>query len=396
MRGRDVFPALDGLRAVGALAVLLTHVAFQTGQYPQGVTGAVLARFDVGVALFFVLSGFLMSIGFLRPLSEGRRHPSYRAYVIKRFLRIWPVFAVAVVLATSLIGRDKDAASWWHSLTMTHLYSKRFFTDGLTQMWSLETEVAFYIVLPFLTAGLGLLMRRRGWSVRTLLIAMGVLVAFNWAWLGHLAAQVQPHRPFVYQWLPAYAGWFACGMAMAVIWVDSTREASAPPRVPAVIRRMASSPGALWSLALSALLIASTPLAGPLNLTAATQSAAVTKNILYAIAAVLIILPAVFGPVDDVFHRIFSWQPMRYLGHVSYAVFCIHLLVLWYVMKALDNEIFTGNFLEVAALTIVGSTLAAVILYHAVERPAMRLSRRLVSGMNAPATAAESTANVNS
>lgn len=162
MSRRDDFPSLDGIRAVGALAVLLTHVAFQTGQYPQGVTGALLARFDVGVALFFVLSGFLLSIGFLRPMSEGRRHPPYLAYVVKRFLRIWPVFAVSAVLATALIGRDTSAGSWWHSLTLTHLYSTRFFTDGLTQMWSLETEVAFYVVLPFLMAGIGRLLGRRG------------------------------------------------------------------------------------------------------------------------------------------------------------------------------------------------------------------------------------------
>lgn len=396
MKRRDDFPALDGLRAVGALAVLLTHVAFQTGQYPQGVTGAVLARFDVGVALFFVLSGFLLSIGFLRPLSEGRPHPAYLAYVIKRFFRIWPVFAVSIVLATSLIGRDKSSGSWWRSLTLTHLYSTRFFTDGLTQMWSLETEVAFYAVLPFLMAGIALLLRRHGWSVRPILVVLTVLVVLNWAWLGYLAAQVQPHRPFVYQWLPSYAGWFACGIAMAAVWVDSTRDASAPPRVPAPIARMASSPGALWSLALSALLVASTPIAGPLNLTAATQSAAVIKNILYAIAAVLIVLPAVFGPTDDVSHRIFSWGPLRYLGHVSYGVFCIHLVVLWYVMDAFDNEIFTGNFLAVAGVTIVASTLAAITLYHLVERPAMRLSKRLVSGMKAPATAADRTPSVSS
>lgn len=396
MSRRDDFPALDGLRAVGALAVLLTHVAFQTGQYPRGVTGAVLARFDVGVALFFVLSGFLLSIGFLRPLCESGQRQSYRAYAIKRVLRIWPVFAVTVVLATTLIGRDTSPASWWHSLTMTHLYSTRFFTDGLTQMWSLETEIAFYAVLPFLMAAIGLLLRRTGWSVRPVLLSLGLLVAISWVWLGYGAAQVQPSRPFVYQWLPGFLSWFACGIAMAVIWVHATRDASSPARVPALISKLAANPGALWSLALSALLIASTPIAGPLTLAASTESAGVAKNAIYAVVAVLIVLPAVFGPPDDVFHRVFSWPPVRYLGHISYAVFCIHLIVLWYVMEAFDYELFTGSFVLVAATTIVASIAAAVVLYHVVERPAMRLARRLVSGMKAPGSTTDKAASVTS
>ena len=60
MGARRVVPALDGLRAVAAGAVLLTHVAFRTGQTQAGAGGAVLARLDVGVAVFFVLSGFLL------------------------------------------------------------------------------------------------------------------------------------------------------------------------------------------------------------------------------------------------------------------------------------------------------------------------------------------------
>ena len=55
------FLTLDALRAVGALMVVLTHVGFHTGRYPQGWTGAMLAHFDLGVALFFVVSGFLLA-----------------------------------------------------------------------------------------------------------------------------------------------------------------------------------------------------------------------------------------------------------------------------------------------------------------------------------------------
>ena len=58
----ETFPVLDTMRAVGALAVLTTHVAFWAGDYQRhGAWGSFLARLDVGVAIFFVLSGFLLS-----------------------------------------------------------------------------------------------------------------------------------------------------------------------------------------------------------------------------------------------------------------------------------------------------------------------------------------------
>jgi peptidoglycan/LPS O-acetylase OafA/YrhL len=55
------FPALDSMRAIASIAVLATHAAFWGGAYSQAVWGTALARLDVGVAIFFVLSGFLLS-----------------------------------------------------------------------------------------------------------------------------------------------------------------------------------------------------------------------------------------------------------------------------------------------------------------------------------------------
>ena len=62
MTFRDrTFPTLNAVRAAGAIMVVLTHAAFNTGRINDGWVGAMLARFDFGVTLFFVLSGFLLS-----------------------------------------------------------------------------------------------------------------------------------------------------------------------------------------------------------------------------------------------------------------------------------------------------------------------------------------------
>ena len=62
-------PALEGMRGLSSLAVLVTHVAFQTGSAQSPVLGRVLGRFDLAVAVFFALSGFLL----WRPHAEDRK-----------------------------------------------------------------------------------------------------------------------------------------------------------------------------------------------------------------------------------------------------------------------------------------------------------------------------------
>ena len=67
-------------------------------------------------------------------------------------------------------------------------------------------------------------------------------------------------------------------------------------------------------------------------------------------------------------------QPvLRHLGHISYGVFCVHLVVLELVVRARDMELFEGRTLELFAFTLVISLVVAEVLYRLVERPALRL-----------------------
>lgn len=372
------YPGLDSLRAVGAYCVVITHVAFQTGMYPRGVVGGFFARLDVGVAIFFVLSGFLLSMGFLRPMSEQRPGPEIGRYFWKRFLRIWPVFTLTVIAALALVARDTSAESWLLSLSLTHLYSTTFFTDGLTQMWSLETEVAFYLVLPLLMWAISRLMNRT-WMPQRIVSVLVALVILNWLWVAGMAETIAPGRPFVYQWLPAYISWFAGGIGLAVLKISVDR--GAQTRILRPIQSAAMMPGALWILALSLLLIASTPVAGPLNLNPASKTEAVVKNAIYLVFALAVILPAILRAPNSRYVRALSWRPARFIGEASFGIFCVHLIVLHYAMKWTSTELFGGNFLPVLGITIALSTVVASLLYVVVERSLMRLKN---VGIRAP------------
>ncbi len=259
MGARRVVPALDGLRAVAAGAVLLTHVAFRTGQTQAGAGGAVLARLDVGVAVFFVLSGFLLYPA-TRPV---------RRYALRRAARILPAYWV--LLAVVAVIGSVPAAYWW----LGQGYRTEPLAGALTQTWSLVPEVAFYAVLP----GLVWLARRWEWPV----LAGCVLVAYGWIAAVHLLDL--PDRLLL--WLPGHLDWFAVGMAVAAL---------AHRGVPGWLRQLAAASGTCWAAAGALLFLLATPVAGPLTLAPVPGGAALLKEAGYALVAALLLVPAALGP----------------------------------------------------------------------------------------------------
>ena len=340
-----VFPALDTLRAVGALAVLTTHTTFQSGDYVgHGVWGTVFARLDSGVAIFFVLSGFLLSRAYLARAAERAPHPSLRRYYRNRALRILPVYVVSVAIALVFVHQDAPMrwADWVRTLTLFDVYFEPRLPQGLTQMWSLAVEVSFYIVLPLLMligAGTGLRVRR------ALLLVLG-MVAVSVAWQTGLAREVDDvSSGLPMSWLPGYLSWFAVGIALALAHVHAERSPDAP--WVRRIRMLGSVPGACWAMALGLLLLAATPLAGPALLFVATPAESVFKQFDYAVLAGLIVLTGVFTVPGSRYLKVMSLPFLRHLGHISYSVFCIHLVVLHAVMTLGNFELFRGHGLTI-------------------------------------------------
>src|SRR5207247_5786068 len=92
----DRFPCFDGFRATAALSVLLLHVAGSSGETQRNhVVGSYLARLDVGVAVFFLISGFLLYRPFAAAHLTGGRAPAALPFFRRRFLRIYPAYWVA-------------------------------------------------------------------------------------------------------------------------------------------------------------------------------------------------------------------------------------------------------------------------------------------------------------
>src|SRR5512133_1565525 len=176
----SAFPALDGLRAVAVAAVVLTHAAYWTGRTERGLGAAVLARMDVGVAVFFVISGFLLVRPWLVAATRpGAPPPSLRTYLIRRAVRILPAYWLAVALCLILLPQNSRAtvADWFRHVFLVQIYGAGWLREGLTQTWSLSTEVAFYLLLPVLGAAALRWLRRTPDRELTRLLPVCVVLA---------------------------------------------------------------------------------------------------------------------------------------------------------------------------------------------------------------------------
>lgn len=86
----DRVASLTGVRAVAALLVVGTHAAYTTGKYTHGYWGLVGSRMEIGVPIFFVLSGYLLFRPWVKSAATGGPPPSLSRYVWHRVRRIMP------------------------------------------------------------------------------------------------------------------------------------------------------------------------------------------------------------------------------------------------------------------------------------------------------------------
>jgi peptidoglycan/LPS O-acetylase OafA/YrhL len=356
---RGFLPAVEGMRACAAMGVVVTHVAFQTG-HSSGVTGRLFGRFDLAVAVFFALSGFLLWRGHAAAARDLGSCPRTGHYLRSRMVRIMPAYLVAVVVILSLLP-DSDHVSmtvWLANLTLTQIYVPLTLTGGLTQMWSLSVEVGFYLALPILA----LLSRRIPVGARVPAIAALAVLSWAWGWVPwvHAGPGINPLN-----WPPAFFSWFAAGMLLA----EWTYRGIGLPH------RLARRRVLMAVVAVLAYLVAASPLAGPEGLTPGTATQFAVKTALGSVVAFALVAPLVLDRLDTP-HRMLGTTGMVTLGRWSYGLFIWHLAALAMVFPVIGTFPFTGGMAEVLVLTLIFGFAIAAVSYALVESPCREALRR--------------------
>jgi peptidoglycan/LPS O-acetylase OafA/YrhL len=380
-RDATVFPGFDGLRAIAALLVLVVHVSFMTTLTLRSRLGPYAARAEIGVAVFFLISGFLLYRPFvarhfaLADRGGGRDRTDAGGFLIRRVLRIvplyWLVFVISLIVITDRMIVD-NVGGLLECLLFVQGYHASWVLQGLTQSWTLDVEFAFYLFVPLYAWLFGRRVRAPRvqllWELTGVagLYVAGTLV--HWRMIGHTTGWTDGWSV----WLPVWWDLFAMGMFLAVVSAWYGRQGRHPRW-----SRLPFSGTVCWLLAAACYWVAANKIGLPLlPLYTPSTRTDLGKHLFYGLFGFFLLLPAVFGPQRrGLVRRFLASRVMTFLGSVSYGVYLWHQTVIDVVMYRGQYKMGQVSFLPLFGSVALITILLATMTHYLVERPCQELAR---------------------
>lgn len=165
---KSFIACIDGFRFFAIFTVCLLHLNNYYGRsvgydYYQGVRDVnswswFINRCGLGVELFFAISGFVIALPFFQHYLNGKEKPSLKSYFYRRLTRLEVPFLLSCILIYSAyiwqkqIGFGEEIGHLLAAMTYTHTFVYGFWPPFNSVIWSLETEIQFYIIAPWLIA----------------------------------------------------------------------------------------------------------------------------------------------------------------------------------------------------------------------------------------------------
>ncbi len=373
------FPCLDAFRGIGMLMVMLFHVHFTTRNptsQRRGVFGPFLAHGDVGVAMFLVLSAFLLFRPYFAAQLAARPPISARRFYRHRVLRIFPGYwlaltVVLVVFGISFAGPRQFLTFYglFQAYGSGQVHLPQF--QPIYQAWSLAVEVLFYLLLPLFAV----LLRR--WStgrlparqVRDALVCAGVIYIAGVAFRFWLLA-TKPRSAVL--WLPNWLDVLAIGLVLAVVSAWSVHTGSTPGPIAWLTRR----PALCWLIAFGIFFVV-TRLPVPSNPFQIAGKEYLVRQFCYGLFSAFFMLPAMFGDQHaGIIRRFLRHRVMVFLGRVSLGVYLLHLVFIRKAEQWTGRTFFNADFWTVLAIALPLTLAAGTLSYYIVERPFLLMKDR--------------------
>jgi peptidoglycan/LPS O-acetylase OafA/YrhL len=332
-------PALDGVRGLAVLLVLLDH-ASDAGM--RLFAAADLNRAGkYGVYLFFVLSAFLLTYQFCtRKPAELARGAVWMNYMVRRFFRIYPLY-LFVLVAMVFMGKRQ-----WEDV-FTHLLLR----DGTGHFWTIPVEFKYYLVLPLLVLPILWGFRKSGaWGTVTSLISAALLAVF---FLAERAWSMEPEillwwslAPFLLGSIAAFAHWTM-------------------HRNPARFRRFAVAFEVAAAAAAITLVFRLPGVFNPLFSRADPVSKFAYDPLVCGMLWTIFLLGVLHG--SGLMRRALEWPPLRYLGLISFSAYLWHKK---FITDVDDLPVPPQVRLLAFLAIVIGISTAS---YFLIERPLSRL-----------------------
>ncbi len=388
-------PVIDGVRAAAVMMIFVLHSWGAAGSpalylgLPIGGARVWISEWirhgDLGVALFFILSGFLLPQPFFRAAHGGSPRPSITSYFRKRIFRIVPAYyaCIAVLLvffvpadrAFSAAGLKELAAH----LTFTHfLFLQTMSSWGIDgPMWTLTHEATFYLLVPWVAV---LFVGRRS------LIALPAALIISMAYLylardsldflvSFLQSTVKDEPFFTEENIrtaylsaqfPGHIFNFALGMALGDYYVRVGMGRARRPSLPAAAGLFLG--GLTMFVASVHFLEMPNPDVGAFFSHVGTP---------FASAGMALMLAGLtFGAPG--LRQLFSAAPVRVMGIISYSAFLWHLPLIYYLARLPDISSRTGLDRMLVSMAYCMPLLLAVSIasYLLIEKPFLIAARR--------------------
>lgn len=381
---RVYFPNLNSIRFFAALAVIIHHIELtkywfhQPNIYTVSFVGGVFGQ--LGIILFFVLSGFLITYLLLEE-QKRRDSISIKKFYIRRILRIWPLYYLIVVLGLFILPKVHffdvpDISNHVHE----HFFSKTlmflsFFPDlayavydpvpYAEQSWSVGVEEQFYLIWPLLIA---VVINRK----KTLSMLLGVIIFYVGIKIAATIAYTMHPENRVFEEIYYFWNNF-CIDCMAIGGIGAYLLFYQKEKILSILFNKYLQIGLYITLAI---------------VTVKGMAVPMFNYEFYALIFAILILNLAANK-QSVLNL--EYKPLNYLGKISYGLYMYHNIILVVVLKfmlyysgvALNS--LTGN-LVYYGLSITATVFIASISYRFIERPFIRAKVRyseVVSGENA-------------
>ena len=354
---------VDGLRGVAAMGVVCVHAGGLLSVAKDAPGAAVIPLVEpyrelagVGVDVFFVLSGFVIA----HSVGRSRVGAGYFGrFVLRRSIRLDVPYFASIALAVGLLsfrGRLGNEQVDWPTggQVAAHLpYLQKFFGyDHLMVIyWTLCLEVQFYLAFVLLLWATHAAAERLALDLHSTAVAIvsaGFVVSLAWP----VGAFEIPHHLENVWFLPHWHK-FLIGAVVAYAAAGRLRVSTA--LIAVIVLAVAVTARCLIGVPTTSILIAGL-IAGPA--TAGLLLLAVRRQALY---------------------RWLDWRPLLFVGGVSYSVYLIHIPVVTVLLGAQKRLVATSEPMVIAFFiaSLALSVAAAWVMFQLVERPALRLAKRV-------------------
>jgi len=369
---RQYIAALTGLRGVAAFFVFLYHYeALHPGIRLDLLIPWVGAVFQfplglgfVGVDLFFVLSGFLLTLPFARAALELGPRPALPGYFKRRFLRVFPAY-YAQLFIILLVG------AWflsWRAQTPTSLLAHllMFFNIGWDPVrpmvgvwWTLPVEMGFYLLLPLLAP----FMRLKYWPW-ALLAGLTITVVYR-AWAAaHFGPQSTTAAFLAASQLPGSLAEFIWGASAAIVTQSFALRKKAAP-APWLLDLMVGV-----GLVLPAIWLWQVVLASGAEYWLGHWSM-LASPVLIGLSLSVAVLGIYWG--SRLGAALMANRVVYFLGLISYSLYLWHFVVMQQLQSVIGEQYASLPHLVKFPLSLTCVLAVASLSYYLVERPFYRL-----------------------